>query len=98
MKLNDKKSTENWKDRIPTPVYDEHPEYNELYNKEWELAFEHIKSILVVNYNMPFKVWEDINDFLGGKAYMTVSTLCVWTKGKCEKEEKSADNIFHCGE
>lgn len=47
---------------------------------------------------MPFKVWEDINDFLGGKAYMTVSTLCVWTKGKCEKEEKSADNIFHCGE
>lgn len=45
MELNDKKSTENWKDRIPMPVYDEHPEYNELYNKAWELAFEHIKSI-----------------------------------------------------
>lgn len=35
--------TKNWKDFIPVPVYDEHPEYNELYEKAWELAFEHIK-------------------------------------------------------
>lgn len=37
--------TKNWKDFIPVPVYDEHPEYNELYEKAWELAFEHIKNI-----------------------------------------------------
>ena len=36
---------ENWRKYIPIPVYDEHPEYNELYNKAWELAYEHIKNI-----------------------------------------------------
>lgn len=30
---------------IPTPVFDGHPEYTELYNKAWQLAFEHIKDI-----------------------------------------------------
>lgn len=35
----------NWKDFIPQPVFDEHPEYLEIYNKAWELAFDHIKSI-----------------------------------------------------
>lgn len=35
----------NWKEYIPTPVCEEHPEYLELYNKAWELAFEHIKNI-----------------------------------------------------
>ena len=35
----------DWKNFIPTPVYDEKPEYLELYIKAWELAFDHIKSI-----------------------------------------------------
>lgn len=43
--MNDKNSTKNWKDCIPIPVYDEHPEYIEFYHKTWELAFEHIKYI-----------------------------------------------------
>ncbi len=30
---------------IPVPVYEEHPEYNELYSRAWELAYEHIRSI-----------------------------------------------------
>ena len=30
---------------IPAPVFDGHPEYTELYNKAWQLAFEHIKDI-----------------------------------------------------
>ena len=36
---------ENWRDYIPIPVFDEHPEYNELYEKTWEIAFKHIKFI-----------------------------------------------------
>lgn len=36
---------ENWQDYIPIPVNDKHPEYIELYNKTWELAHEHIKTI-----------------------------------------------------
>lgn len=35
----------DWKNYIPTPVFDEHSEYIELYNKAWQLAFEHIKDI-----------------------------------------------------
>ena len=35
----------NWREYIPQPICDEHPEYLELYNKAWELAFEHIKNI-----------------------------------------------------
>lgn len=35
----------DWKNHIPVPVFDEHSEYIELYNKAWELAFEHIKDI-----------------------------------------------------
>lgn len=35
----------NWKEYIPMPICDEHPEYLEFYNKAWELAFDHIKSI-----------------------------------------------------
>ena len=35
----------NWKEYIPVPIYDEHPEYNEFYEKAWELAYEHIKDI-----------------------------------------------------
>lgn len=37
--------SDNWKASIPVPVYEEHGEYTELYNKAWELAFEHIKTI-----------------------------------------------------
>lgn len=36
---------ENWLDYIPTPIYNEHPEFNNLYYKTWELAFNHIKYI-----------------------------------------------------
>lgn len=36
---------ENWKDYIPVPVDDEHPEYLDFYYKAWELAYRHIKSI-----------------------------------------------------
>ncbi len=35
----------DWKNYIPVPVCEEHPGYEELYNKAWELAFEHIKNI-----------------------------------------------------
>lgn len=35
----------NWKEYIPQPVCDEHPEYSEFYNKAWEIAFDHIKNI-----------------------------------------------------
>lgn len=43
--MSDIFGTEKWRDYIPTPVFDEHKEYNDIYNKAWELAFEHIKSI-----------------------------------------------------
>ena len=33
----------DWKEYIPVPICEEHPEYNELYIKAWELAFLHIK-------------------------------------------------------
>lgn len=35
----------NWRDYLPRPVYDEMPQYNDFYNKAWELAFEHIKTV-----------------------------------------------------
>ena len=35
----------NWRDYIPTPVCEAHPEYLEFYHKAWELAFAHIKDI-----------------------------------------------------
>ena len=35
----------NWKEFIPIPVCEEHPEYGEFYQKAWELAFSHIKDI-----------------------------------------------------
>ena len=35
----------DWKEHIPTPIYDEHPEYHALYMKAWELAYAHIKHI-----------------------------------------------------
>ncbi|MDD6176046.1 MAG: trehalase family glycosidase [Firmicutes bacterium] len=35
----------DWKAYLPIPVFEEHPEYEELYNKAWELAFDHIKDI-----------------------------------------------------
>ena len=36
---------ENYKDYIPNPICSEHPEYNDIYEKAWELAFAHIKDI-----------------------------------------------------
>ncbi len=38
-------SASNWKEYIPHPIYDEHPEYEDFYIKAWELAHDHIKSI-----------------------------------------------------
>ncbi len=35
----------NWKDYIPKPVCEDYPEFNELYEKAWELAFNNIKDI-----------------------------------------------------
>lgn len=34
-----------WKSRIPVPVCSEHPEFNRLYWKAWELAHDHILDI-----------------------------------------------------
>lgn len=35
----------NYKDYIPKPICEDYPEYNELYLKAWELAFDHVKDI-----------------------------------------------------
>ena len=32
----------NWREFIPMPVCEGHPEYNEFYMKAWELAYDHI--------------------------------------------------------
>lgn len=45
MMMKNNFGAENWRDYIPNPVFDEHPEYNELYEKTWEIAFKHIKLI-----------------------------------------------------
>lgn len=37
--------TKDWKKYIPNIVFDEKKEYEEVYNKAWELAFDHIRSI-----------------------------------------------------
>ena len=34
-----------WKQEIPVPVYDEHPEYLDFYWKAWELAHDHITPV-----------------------------------------------------
>ncbi len=33
----------SWKESVPVPVFEVHPEYVELYEKTWELAFAHRK-------------------------------------------------------
>ena len=38
-------SAENWRAYIPKPIYEECPEFNDLYLKTWELCYEHIKHI-----------------------------------------------------
>lgn len=43
--MENKFGAEAWKKYIPKPVFDEHPEYEEIYLKAWELAFDHIKNI-----------------------------------------------------
>lgn len=35
----------NWREFIPMPICEEHPEYNEFYMKAWELAYDHIKDL-----------------------------------------------------
>ena len=35
----------NWKDYIPKPVCEQHPEYFSFYEKAWELARDHVKFI-----------------------------------------------------
>lgn len=35
----------DWRNYVPKPIYSEKPEYEELYYKAWELAYEHIKEI-----------------------------------------------------
>lgn len=35
----------NWRDYIPVLIDDSHPEYEEFYQRAWELAYEHIKFI-----------------------------------------------------
>lgn len=34
-----------WKSKVPEPIFDERPEYNELYWKAWELAHDHMFNI-----------------------------------------------------
>lgn len=36
---------ENWREYIPIPVFEEHSEYNEFYQKAWEMAYDHIKFV-----------------------------------------------------
>lgn len=36
---------ENWQEYIPVPICEAHPEYKEIYDFAWKLAFDHIKSI-----------------------------------------------------
>ena len=35
----------DWHAALPVPVYDAHPEYLELYDKAWDLAYSHIDTI-----------------------------------------------------
>ena len=35
----------NWKQQLPQPIWDEHPEYNDFYMTAWEMAHDHIKDI-----------------------------------------------------
>lgn len=35
----------DWKKEIPVPVFEEHPEYRELYSRAWELAHDHLLEI-----------------------------------------------------
>lgn len=35
----------NWKDYVPKPIYDKHPEYADFYMNAWRLAFDHIKTV-----------------------------------------------------
>ena len=36
---------ENWREFIPIPICEDNPKYLEFYEKAWELAYAHIKSI-----------------------------------------------------
>ena len=36
---------ENWRGFIPIPICEDNPKYLEFYEKAWELAYAHIKSI-----------------------------------------------------
>ena len=40
-----KKNFSEIRDSLPTPIFDEHPEFIELYWKAWELAWDHVKDI-----------------------------------------------------
>ena len=40
-----KKNFSEIRNSLPTPVFDEHPEFIELYWKAWELAWDHVKDI-----------------------------------------------------
>jgi len=62
------------KDRLPSPIYDEHPDYVACYWKAWELAFQHFRkppagSPFVSNY-----IDEAFNPslFLWDTAFMTM--------------------------
>jgi len=35
----------DWKNYLPRPVCEAHPEYNELYDRAWELARDHVKTL-----------------------------------------------------
>ena len=37
--------SKDWKNFVPIPVCEEHPEYFDFYIKAWSLAFDHIKDI-----------------------------------------------------
>ena len=43
--MNKNFGASNWKEYIPIPVFNEHPEYLGFYMKAWEIAFNHIKNI-----------------------------------------------------
>lgn len=43
--MNKKFGTDKWREYIPIPVCEEHPEYYGFYEKTWELAFDHIKDV-----------------------------------------------------
>ena len=51
----------SWKDDLPRPVFDEHPELTNLYVRAWEIAHDHIHTLpgLPAPRHMDEGLWDD---------------------------------------